>query len=62
MLRCLHAIDATRFHLTMKWVVSFSILRPFGPSRETTTLHAIGQTQFIVASMAWERYAIEQAQ
>ena len=30
----LHAIDATRVHLTMKWVVSFSIfLRPFGPSR-----------------------------
>ena len=22
-LRCLHAIDATRVHLTMKWVVSF---------------------------------------
>ena len=22
-LRCLHAIDATRFHLTIKWVVSF---------------------------------------
>ena len=30
-LRCLHAIDATRVHLTMKWVVSFSISRPFGP-------------------------------
>ena len=27
----LHAIDATRVHLTMKWVVSFLILRPFGP-------------------------------
>ena len=24
----------------MKWVVSFSILRPFGPSRETTMLRA----------------------
>ena len=32
-LRCLHAIDATRVRLTMKWVVSFSILRQFGPSR-----------------------------
>ena len=27
-LRCLHATDATRDHLTMTWVVSFSILRP----------------------------------
>ena len=34
---CLHAIDATRFHLTMKWVVSFSILRPFGPRRDRDT-------------------------
>jgi len=33
--RRLHAIDATRFHLTMKWVVSFSTLRPFGPRRVT---------------------------
>ena len=32
-LRCLHAIDATRVHLTMKWVVSFSILSRFGPRR-----------------------------
>ena len=30
-LRCLHAIDATRVHLLMKWVVYFSILGPFGP-------------------------------
>ena len=30
---CLHAIDATRVHLTMKWVVSFSILSNFGPRR-----------------------------
>ena len=28
-LRRLHAIDATRVHLTMKWVVSFPSLRPF---------------------------------
>ena len=34
-LRCLHAIDATRFHQTRSWVVYFLILRPFGPSRET---------------------------
>ena len=34
-LRCLHAIDATRFHQTRSWVVSFSILRSFGPCRET---------------------------
>ena len=25
------SIDATRVHLTMTWVVSFSISRPFGP-------------------------------
>ena len=31
-LRCLHAIDATRFHLTRPWVVSFSNLRQFGPT------------------------------
>jgi hypothetical protein len=31
-LRCLHAIDATRVHQTRSWVVSFFILRPFGPS------------------------------
>ena len=30
-LRCLHAIGATRVHLLMKWVVYFSILGPFGP-------------------------------
>ena len=29
--RCLHAIDATCVHQTRSWVVSFSILRPFGP-------------------------------
>ena len=33
-LRRLHAIDATRFHQTRSWVVSFSILRPFGPNRD----------------------------
>ena len=36
--RRLHAIDARRVHLLMKWVVSVSILRPFGrdaPRRST---------------------------
>jgi hypothetical protein len=33
-LRRLHAINATRVHLTMKWVVCFFILRPFGPNRD----------------------------
>ena len=28
---CRDAFDATRVHLLMKWVVSFSSLRPFGP-------------------------------
>ena len=28
-LRRLHAVEATRVHLTIKWVVSFLILRPF---------------------------------
>ena len=41
--RRLHAIDATRVHLTMKWVVSFSIVRPFGPSRATAMLRAGAQ-------------------
>ena len=30
-LRCLHAVNATRFHQTRSWVVSFFSLRPFGP-------------------------------
>ena len=30
-LRCLHAIDATRVHLSMKWVVSGPNLGRFGP-------------------------------
>ena len=30
-LRGLHFTETTRGHLTMTWVVSFSILRPFGP-------------------------------
>ena len=34
MLRRLDAIDATRVHLTMTWVVSLSILRPFGPNSD----------------------------
>ena len=34
-LRCLHAIDATRVHLMMKWVVSFSTLRPFRAGRRS---------------------------
>ena len=37
-LRSLHAVDATRVRQTRSWVVSFFILRPFGPSRETTML------------------------
>ena len=39
-LRCLHAIDATRFRQTRSWVVSFSILRPFGPFPVNTMLRA----------------------
>ena len=39
-LRRLHAIDATRVHLTMPGVVSFLILRPFGPFPVNTMLHA----------------------
>ena len=39
-LRCLHAIDATRLRRTRPWVVSFSISRPFGPRRETAMLRA----------------------
>jgi hypothetical protein len=33
-LRCLHAIDATRVHQRGSWVVSFSSLGPFGPNRD----------------------------
>ena len=39
-LRRLHAIDARRLQETRSWVVSFSILRPFGPSRATATPRA----------------------
>ena len=37
-LRCLHAIDATRFHQTRSWVVSFLLKRPFGPFPVNTML------------------------
>ena len=37
--RDLHAVDATRVHLTMTGVVSFSISRPFGPFPVNTMLH-----------------------
>ena len=36
----LHAIDATRAHQTRSWMVSFWILRLFGPSRATAMLRA----------------------
>ena len=39
-LRCLHAIDAIRLQESRSWVVGFSILRQFGPSRETAMLRA----------------------
>ena len=39
-LRRLHAIDARRLQERRSWVVSFSILRPFGPSRATATPRA----------------------
>ena len=39
-LQCLHAIDARRLQERRSWAVSFSILRPFGPSRATATPRA----------------------
>ena len=38
-LRCLHAVDATRVHRTRSWVFSFLISSAFGPSRVTAMLH-----------------------
>ena len=38
--RRLHAIDATRLVERMSWLVSFPILRPFGPRRVTAMLRA----------------------
>ena len=38
--RRLHAIDATRVHLTMAWVVSFPNSSHFGPRRATATRRA----------------------
>ena len=38
--RRLHAIDATRVRQTRSWVVSFWILRPFGPFPVNTMLRA----------------------
>ena len=38
--RCLHAIDARRLQERRSWVVSFLILRPFGPRRATAMLRA----------------------
>ena len=37
-LQCLHAIDARRLQERRSWVVSFSILGPFGPRRATAML------------------------
>ena len=37
---CFHFFNTTRVHLTMKWVVSLSILRPFGPLPVNTMLRA----------------------
>jgi D-arabinose 1-dehydrogenase-like Zn-dependent alcohol dehydrogenase len=39
-LRRLHAVDATRLQESRSWVVCFSNLRPFGPSRATATPRA----------------------
>ena len=39
------AFDATRVHLTMTWVVYFSISRPFGPSRCSTQATHLGRLQ-----------------
>jgi len=39
-LRRFHAIDARRLRESRRWVVSFSILRPFGPRRATAMLRA----------------------
>ena len=39
---CRGAIDATRLHLTIKWVVYFFILRRFGPSREASRTRVAG--------------------
>ena len=35
-----HAVDARRLEERRSWVVSFPILRPFGPSRATAMLRA----------------------
>ena len=37
----LHAVDATRVHLTSMRVVSLLILRPFGPSRSAQVRHQL---------------------
>ena len=42
-LRCLHAIDATRVHQTRSRVVSFSNLGPFGPRAGAHGLPRLGQ-------------------
>ena len=39
-LRWFPFVDVTRVHLTMTWVVSISILRPFGPFPVNTMLRA----------------------
>ena len=41
MLRCLHAVDATRVHQRRRWVVFFSSLRPFGHRDAPRRCHAI---------------------
>ena len=50
--RRLHAIFMNRLRERRPWVVSFSILRPFGPSRATSMLRAWrGRCDGVVARM-----------
>ena len=55
-LRRLHAVDARRLRESRSWVVSFWILRPFGPRRATATPRAVHVAVPRVRVNVWQRH------
>ena len=53
--RRLHAIDARRLQESRSWVVCFSILRPFGPSR--CSAQVPGSVPFLSGIEGFPQYA-----
>ena len=54
-LRCLQFIQTTRGHLTMTWVVSFLISRPFGPRPRCSAQARTSPRSMNARGRTWER-------